>query len=378
MDWFDGFRLGCFVFAALFHGAIWGGLIKTWLRERRVTKGEGSTPLVSVIVPVHNEAACLPALLESLEKQDYPAVEYVFIDDRSADGSGAIISRFMGGRARLLTLRENPGANRKQYALDRGIEEAAGELLLFIDGDCEAPPSWIRTMVSRMADRATGLCLGPVFKKGGERGFLPLYQCFDHAVRYLYLAASAGLDAAGGGFGNNLILRREALDAIGGYGRLPPSATEDAALIAGIRRGSGYHVRAVCDSGAAVMTRQEPSWKRLVNQTLRWNNGGLFSPDWTTRINFTILMLIIASGVVTVPFLPFCPGLWVFPAMVLFGMTLNTIAALRLFGASMPRAGAAYILQVLFIPCYFTFLTALGFLGVKAGWEGTGHLANGD
>jgi hypothetical protein len=51
-------------------------------------------------------------------------------------------------------------------------------------------------------------------------------------------------------------------------------------------------------------------------------------------------------------------------------MTLNTIAVLALLGASLPQKGPAYSIQIVFTPIYFTFLTILGFLGIKAHWKG--------
>jgi cellulose synthase/poly-beta-1,6-N-acetylglucosamine synthase-like glycosyltransferase len=382
------FRFGfALVFLGL-HCALWIGLLREWRRDRRFfpadppgQTGAGSPPSpgaagvavrVSVIVPVRNEAARLPGLLESLARQDYPAAEYIFIDDGSTDESGELLRRFREGRmgVTLIRLEENPGPNRKQFALCRGIEAASGELYLFTDADCEVPPRWIEAMVRRMEDPRTGVTLGPVFKKSDGKSFFHLYQCFDHAIRYLYLAASTGLGAAGGGFGNNLILRRETLEVVGGYDRVPPSPTEDAALVSLIRGASDYGVRTACGSDVPVMTRGEQSWKALINQTLRWNNGGLFSPDMTTRLNFRFLMVTISMGILAIPFLPLVPSLWPLPAAVLLAMTGNSIAALGIFGGSLPRAGAAYVIQTIFTPIYFTLLTVLGFCRVKPDWKG--------
>jgi len=224
-------------------------------------------------------------------------------------------------------------------------------------------------MVKRMADKKTGVAIGPVLKRTGGKGFLHLYQCFEHGIRYVYLAGATGLGAAGGGFGNNLILRRASLDAVGGYENVPPSPTEDAALISKIRSCSDYKIRAALGTDVHVMTQGEYTWKDLVSQTLRWNNGGLFSPDLITRINFTFLMVTISMGIVTIPLLPFVPSIWPLPLGVLVSMTFNTIANLGLFRVSLPRRSFAYILTLLFTPVYFTFLTALGFLGIKPKWK---------
>jgi cellulose synthase/poly-beta-1,6-N-acetylglucosamine synthase-like glycosyltransferase len=382
---FDFFRFGFAVVFVGVHCALMAGLFLEWLRDRgarrkkapEASAGE-SLPRVSVIIPIHNESLRMEGLLKTLRVQDYAGTEFVFIDDRSSDDSAAMIAAFVKGRplARIVSLKENPGPNRKQFALGKGIAVSSGEFILFTDADCEIPPGWIGAMVRRMSDRKVGAAIGPVFKQserpgGRGKGFFHLYQCFEHAVRYMYLAGSTGLGAAGGGFGNNLILRRECLDAVGGYEQVPPSPTEDAALVARIRACSDYKVRAAVGPDVHVFTRGENSWKALINQTLRWNNGGLFSPDLSTRLNFGFLMVIISMGILAIPALPFYPPLWPLPAAVMLSMTFNTIAVMGLFGVSLPRKGAAYILQLIFTPMYFTFLTILGFCGVKSDWKGS-------
>lgn len=378
--WYFLFRLG---FAAIFiglHCALMIGLFMEWRRDRRLREqgqqqvGTGSAqPRVSVIVPVRNEERCLADLLQSFGLQDYAEAEYIFIDDRSSDGSASLLRDFAARQntacVRLITLTENPGPNHKQYALSRGIECASGDFLLFTDADCVVPPGWVSAMLERMSDERVGALIGPVFKNPERSGFFQLYQCFDHAIRYMYLAGSTGIGAAGGGFGNNLILRAAALKHIGGYDAVPPSPTEDAALVSRLRSHSDYQIRAAIGADTHVLTRRETSWRAFVNQTLRWNNGGLFSPDPITRFNFCFLMITISLGILALPALPVLPSLWPLSAAVLFSMTMNSVATLRLFGSSLPKKGIAYIVQTIFTPMYFTFLTILGFCRIKVTWK---------
>jgi cellulose synthase/poly-beta-1,6-N-acetylglucosamine synthase-like glycosyltransferase len=323
----------------------------------------------------------MDGLLRSLEAQDYPAAEFILVDDRSSDAGPRTLNAFArrmaerGRECRIITLKENPGPNYKQYALGRGIAAAAGDVLLFTDADCETPRRWISAMTAYLDDERVGAVIGPVFRKTEGTGFFRFYQCLDHAVRYLYLAGASGLGAAGGGFGNNLILRRKSLDEIGGYEAVPFSPTEDAALVARIRSHSPYQVHAALSADTHVFTGQEPDWGGLLNQTLRWNNGGLFSPDPTARLSFNGLMISISAGVIALPFLPFFPGLWPLPAAVALSMTMNTAAMLRLFRPSLPRGGfpAAlhYVFQLAVTPLWMTLLTLLGFLRVKINWKGS-------
>ena len=374
---YNVFRFSYYVIFVGLHVALMLGNFLEWLRDRKVLKNAPGdfAPSVSVIIPVHNESLRIGALFKSLRAQDYPSSEIIFVDDRSSDNSADLIRAFIEKEklnARIITLTENPGPNFKQYALARGIEGASGDFFLFTDADCEIPPLWIQGMVKRMADTRIGAAIGPVLKRSGGKGFFHLYQCYEHGVRYVYLAGAVGLGAAGGGFGNNLILRRAALDAVGGYDSIPPSPTEDAALISRIRSRSHYRLRAAVGEDVHVITQGEASWKELINQTLRWNNGGLFCPDLVTRINYNFLMITITMGVLGLPFLPFIPSIWPLPLGPLTVMIFNTIANLGLFGVSLPRRSFSfgYALTLLFTPVYFTFMTILGFLRFRPKWKG--------
>ncbi|MDR0450762.1 MAG: glycosyltransferase [Treponema sp.] len=401
-------RFGHGIFFVSLQSALMAGVFLEWRRERRAralaarkaagqggaeaARGKGADPaageagrepLVSVLVPVHNEEGRMAGLLESLALQDYPRAEFIFVDDRSGDGSAAMLARFAAGRrnVKILTLKENPGPNHKQYALGQGIGAAGGEFLLFTDADCQVPPGWIRAMVEGMADEKTGAIIAPVFKKKEGRGFFYSYQCYDHIVRYLYLAGAAGLGAAGGGFGNNLILRRACLEAAGGYGAVPPSPTEDAALVSSIRSSTAYTVRSAIGWETHVFTGAEKSWRSFVNQTLRWNNGGLFSPEPVTRINYTVLMLIISTGIFALPLLPLLPKLWPLPAWVFIVMLENTAGSLcvarrrRLSregaASSLPPSPLLWLPELIFMPFYMTAMTVMGYLGIKTDWKGS-------
>ena len=380
------FSYGHGIFFVALQTALMFGFFLEWLRDRKACRAavnkDGSNKeelKVSVIIPIHNESRRMKGLLSSLLEQDSPA-EIIFVDDRSSDESPAMLAQFVTDAAqrgmkdcRVITLKENPGPNCKQHALSKGINEAKGDYFLFTDGDCEVQPGWIRAMAKRMQNSKTGAAIGPVFKKKQGKGFFYLYQCYDHAIRYNYLAGAIGLGAAGGGFGNNLIISRKALDAAGGYDAIPPSPTEDAALISQIRKGGEYLVRAISLPDAAVDTEAEKTWRAFISQTLRWNNGGLFSPEALTRFNYNLLMLVISTGILAIPLLPFFPGLWPMPAGVFIVMIENTIGAFGLFRTRLPKGGPlmklGYFLCLLFTPVYFTLMTIMGYCRIKVRWK---------
>lgn len=341
-------------------------------RARKVSAG--GIPFVSVIVPAKDEAARIDPLLAALRVQDYPNFEIVFVEDRSQDRTPEILRAFAesqpAGRVRILELKENPGPNYKQYALEKGIAAARGDLFLFTDADCEFPPAWIRSMAAALPDSRTALAIGPVYRRVEGESFFDSFQAFDHALRFMYLAGMVGMGVPCGGFGNNIIVSRAGIDAIGGYGAVPFSVTEDAALIAKIRTDTRFRVRAALGADSRVTTGSERSWIELFRQGLRWNNGGLFAPDPTTRLGFGWLMLSILFGVVVLPVVPFFPVAG-FASLAAFGVMIpNTIAILAISGRSLGLPVRAILSSLILSPVHFAFLTALGLLRVKVVWKG--------
>lgn len=97
------------------------------------TDPRASTPSISVVVPVFNQAPTLAATLESLRAQTCPDWECLIADDGSTDASRAISEPFLRTDSRFRYLHQ---ANRGlPAARNLGIAAARGEFLQFLDGD---------------------------------------------------------------------------------------------------------------------------------------------------------------------------------------------------------------------------------------------------
>ena len=89
-----------------------------------------SIPLLSVIVPVFNGERTLAATLQSVLELGYDPLEVVLVDDGSTDGTAGVAKAF-GDRLRYL-FQENAGP---AAARNRGLNEALGEVVGFLDAD---------------------------------------------------------------------------------------------------------------------------------------------------------------------------------------------------------------------------------------------------
>ena len=101
-------------------------------------------PFFSVIVPVYNVAAYLPACVDSILAQTCPDFELLLADDGSSDGSGALCDDYAAkdGRVRVLHQANRGVAAARQAALDT----ARGAYVCFVDGDDRVTPDWLDTV----------------------------------------------------------------------------------------------------------------------------------------------------------------------------------------------------------------------------------------
>lgn len=112
-------------------------------------------PRVTVLMATYNQAAYLPAALESLRAQTSSSgeVEVLAINDGSSDGTSAILHR-EAGWIRLVE-RENRGL---AATCNEGLEMARGEYFARLDSDDLAAPEWLASLTEALGSRPTA-CL---------------------------------------------------------------------------------------------------------------------------------------------------------------------------------------------------------------------------
>ena len=106
---------------------------------------------VSVIVPVYNRAALLPATLDAILGQTAPPQEVIVVDDGSTDETPGVLRRY-GARIRVLTVRNGGDL----AARNAGLAIATGRLVAFCDSDDLWQPTYLATM-QRMWEEEPGL-----------------------------------------------------------------------------------------------------------------------------------------------------------------------------------------------------------------------------
>jgi dolichol-phosphate mannosyltransferase len=201
--------------------------------------GDMTTPSVSVVIPARNEerrlGPCLTAILADPEVD-----EVLVVDDGSSDGTAALAER-LGARVVSAGL-PPPGWVGKPWALQRGLEEANGDVVVSLDADTRPRPGLARGMLAALAN-ADFVTVGARFRCDslGEQLLHPALLA-TLIVRYGPPDASAPQNPerllANGQC--TAVRRRLLLDA-GGYAPAARHMTDDAAQLRALAR-AGWRV----------------------------------------------------------------------------------------------------------------------------------------
>lgn len=214
-------------------------------------------PKLSVVVAAKDEAANIESCLTSLLSSDYPSLEVIAVDDRSTDGTGAIIDRMAAADPRLKACHVGAlpaGWFGKNNAMREGVAHASGDWFCFTDADCfqSSPRSLTVAVRYAIESEASFLSVLPSHEANTfwERVIQPacsgiLLLWFNPVVVNNPKRKTA---YANGAF---MLLRRSCYEAIGGHAAVRGEINEDMHLA---RRAKQAGERLVVTSNRGLYT----------------------------------------------------------------------------------------------------------------------------
>ncbi len=117
--------------------------------------------MITVLTPTYNRASLLINLYQSLIKQDFDDFEWVIVDDGSIDATTDIVDQFIQERQIVITYIKQANGG-KHRALNRGVKEAKGELVLIVDSDDTLPKDSLLNINQHYVDIKDNSSIGGV------------------------------------------------------------------------------------------------------------------------------------------------------------------------------------------------------------------------
>lgn len=179
--------------------------------QKQRNEDQRQLPLVTIIVPIRNEAAYIARTLTAILAQDYPPerMQILVVDGMSDDTTRAIVSQFTIYHS-LFTIRllDNP-SRIVPTALNIGLAHAAGDVVMRVDGHCEIPFDYVQRCVEGLASGGLA-CFGGALDTVGET---PLAEAIALAMGSFFGVGGSAFRTAASG------LHRVDTLAFGAYSR---------------------------------------------------------------------------------------------------------------------------------------------------------------
>ncbi len=264
------------------------------LKPYKATSGPHG--FVSVVIACRNEQNNLPRLLECLADQDYPPqlYEIIVVNDNSTDKTFEISSGFTGS-CTINTI-NNKGRGKKK-ALETGINEASGKLIITTDADCRPGKTWIRTIASFYEKEKPDMIICPVRLRSGT-GFFNRFQ----ELEFLSLQGITAGTAIGGNptmcNGANLAFTREIY--LNHLDELHPeiASGDDIFLLHSLKKGLKSGILWLESADAVVTADSCPTIQAFLRQRRRWiSKSNSYSDTYTISlgiVTFVTILLIVS------------------------------------------------------------------------------------
>lgn len=326
---------------------------------------------ISVVIAARNEEDHIPALLDALNRQRYPQslYEVIVVNDHSTDNTWSILQQNAYPELRLRPLNlaayvteESNLRSFKKKAIETGICEAQGSLIVITDADCRPGDQWLQSIACFYEATGAKFIAAPVKIESG-RSLLGIFQSLDFITLQGITGASVFRRFHSMCNGANLAYEKKAFEEVNGFegiDKLPSG--DDMLLMHKIYKKYPDRVFYLKAPEAIVATAPAASWKAFFNQRIRWASKADSYDD--KRIFWVLLLVYLVNVCFLVGVIAACwNNLWLFFSLLL--LLAKVLIEFPFVHASAIFFGQSSLMK------YFPFLQPLHILyTIIAGWLG--------
>jgi hopene-associated glycosyltransferase HpnB len=220
------------LYLVLAHGKFWSA------GPKLKPASSAEFPEVDVIVPARDEAETIGPVIASLVAQDYAGpLRITLVDDNSTDGTAAAA----GTAPNLRVLRGQPkpaGWSGKLWAVSQGVAASSAPVLLFTDADIVHDPRHLSSLVAKLLQPRVEMVSEMVrlnCTSFAERALVPAFVYFFQML-YPFASVNNPRSRVAAAAGGTVLVRRDALERIGGIEAIKDALIDDVTLAKAIKK----------------------------------------------------------------------------------------------------------------------------------------------
>jgi len=262
------------LYLVLLHGRFWAS------GPELAPAQPAHAPPVDIVVPARDEAASIGPVIASLLAQQYAgAVRVILVDDNSSDGTAERAGR--DPRLTVLTGRAKPvGWSGKLWAVSQGVAAGAAPLVLLTDADILHDVRHLASLVAKLEAEALDQVSEMVALRCeslAERALVPAFVYFFQML-YPFAKVNDPASRTAAAAGGTVLIRRTALERIGGIEAIRGALIDDVALARAVKPGGAIYLG---HSGLARSIRPYPQFRDVWRMIARTAFTQLdYSPLW--------------------------------------------------------------------------------------------------
>ena len=229
---------------------------------------------ITVLIPARNEAENISCLLDALLAQSYPKelFEVIVINDHSTDNTAEIVGRYSNFKLIFLKnfIAAGPINAYKKKAIEIGIQQSRGELIVTTDADCYAPENWLQNIATFYETNKPELIVMPVAINCSLNA-IEIFQALDFMTLQGITGASVQKKMHSMCNGANLAYTRKSFNAVNGFKGIDSIASgDDMLLMHKIALQYPKGIFYLKSTEVIVQTQPVHTIKEFFNQRIRW------------------------------------------------------------------------------------------------------------
>jgi len=245
------------------------GFILLCVKSTTIPNGHKKTqPLVSIIIPAHNEGDYIENTLESVLEDPYPNKEVIVVDDGSTDTTH-VKAMMYADNLKVRVIRREKASGTKARAVNYGYVFTKGEIIIVIDGDTLIERGAVEKITELLCKHDDIIAVSGNVRVVNKVNLLTRLQAYEYLCSMelgrRWQSLFSGILVIPGAFG---AFRKEVFESLGRMH--PDTITEDFDLTVMLQK---VKKRLVFAPEAVAWTHVPEDWRSWVRQRVRWAVG---------------------------------------------------------------------------------------------------------
>jgi cellulose synthase/poly-beta-1,6-N-acetylglucosamine synthase-like glycosyltransferase len=244
----------------------------------------GYSTKVTVIIPARNEAENIANCITDILQQTYPKylLQIIVVNDHSTDNTAQIVQNLAKENSNILlaNLTDNPLTKAyKKLAIEKGVQQATGELIICTDADCMHKPKWVEVFVQYYLSTNAQFIAAPVVYQS-QFSLLSVFQTLDFMMLQGITASAVHKKVHSMCNGANLAYTKAAYTAVNGFEDIDKLPTgDDMLLMYKIQKKFNGNIGYLKNHEAIVTTIPPQTITEFTNQRTRWASKTTYYDD---------------------------------------------------------------------------------------------------